>query len=367
MTSHLEEKLQHDRDRIRDKVREMADLALRALEESVRALTTGDRRLAYASILRDSRIDELESLIDALCVEFIVRHIPVAAHLRFVHSVAKIVAEIERVGDYAESINRQSVLLAPDRPEIDYTTYEQLAGVSIEMVRQAVRSFLDEDVELSRATIDLDARANRLHQEIYQQLQKETPADADDLERLFSLLSVANRYERVADQAVNICNEVFYIVTGEVVKHRPATDQRVVFLSSGDSCRHLMAEGIARTIGGGRLEFSSIATDAAAPSPSAQALLVRKSIPAPEGQVPLLADIGDLTTYKCVVTIGEAPKLPRVGFRTIVLEWDDVIDPETSVDPEIAYGEVFDDLVGRVGGLIRSLHGTVSVLETEED
>ncbi len=92
MTSHLEEKLQNDIHRIRDRVREMADLALRGLEDSVRALTTGDTKLAYAAILRDSRVDDLESLIDGMCVEFIVRHIPVATHLRFVHSVAKIVS-----------------------------------------------------------------------------------------------------------------------------------------------------------------------------------------------------------------------------------------------------------------------------------
>ena len=62
--SHLEEQLQRDVDRIRDKVREMADLALRALEEAVKALTTGDTKLAYAAILRDSRIDDLESIVE---------------------------------------------------------------------------------------------------------------------------------------------------------------------------------------------------------------------------------------------------------------------------------------------------------------
>ena len=56
MTSHLEEKLQNDIHRIRDRVREMADLALRGLEDSVVALMAGDTKLAYAAILRDSRV-----------------------------------------------------------------------------------------------------------------------------------------------------------------------------------------------------------------------------------------------------------------------------------------------------------------------
>jgi len=132
-------------------------LALRGLEDSVRSLITGDTKLAYTAILRDSRVDDLESLIDGMCVEFIVRHIPVATHLRFVHSVAKIVSVLERVGDYAESINRQAILLSHREKDFNFDDFEQLAGVAVEMTRQAVRSFLDGDVTLARRTIELDA------------------------------------------------------------------------------------------------------------------------------------------------------------------------------------------------------------------
>jgi len=89
LSSHLELQLQGDIDRIRDKVREMSDLALRGLEDAVEALTTRDKKIAYKAILRDSRVDDLERLVDNMCVEFMVRHIPVAKHLRFAHSVAQ--------------------------------------------------------------------------------------------------------------------------------------------------------------------------------------------------------------------------------------------------------------------------------------
>jgi phosphate transport system protein len=361
--AHLEEKLQRDIDRIRDKVREMADLALWGLEDSVKTLTTGDTKLGYAAILRDSRIDDLEGLIDGLCMEFIVRHIPVAAHLRFVHSVGKICSELERVGDYAESMNRLSILLGGSRPPLLLPMFERLAGVAMEMIRQAVRSFLDEDLELAVETTKLDVRADLLHYDIYRALQAEIPANSDDLERLFTLLSIANRYERVADQACNICDEVQYIVTGEVTKHRLLTDVQILFVSSANSCHSLMAGRIGRAVAGDHFDFCAADIAPSPPDPMAVEFLAKKGIPASASVPKTLAEIGDLSQFKAVVAIGEEAfkALPKVGFKTVVLEWHiaDPTHPAAGQTPEEAYTQAFDELLERIQWLIRSLHGTV--------
>lgn len=111
MQTHYEETLQRDIDRIRRKLTEMGALAQRALKHCVQALLERNRQLAYSVILRDQRIDELEKEIDRLCLEFIVRQQPVAGTLRFAYSTIKINLELERVGDYAESMARQVIIL----------------------------------------------------------------------------------------------------------------------------------------------------------------------------------------------------------------------------------------------------------------
>jgi phosphate transport system protein len=363
--SHLEERLQRDIDRIRDRVREMADLAVRSLEDAVTSLTTGDRKLAYGAILRDSRIDELEEIIDNMCVEFMVRHIPVAKHLRFAHSVAKVVLELERIGDYAETINRQAILLsrASFTPKLD--PYAELARVAVEMVRQAVRAFLDEDLDLADRTRALDGQANRLHQDIYSSLLSERPQSSDDLATLFSLLSVANRFERVADQAVNVCEEVFYLVSNRIVKHELLRDLKVLFISTASSCLGLMAETIGRTIAGKGVQFFSANVDSASADAHAAAFLAKKGTDVGAHEVKTLDDVGDLTQFKAVVAIGsEAAKAlqkKKVGFRTIVLEWPVPANegPDALAD-ENAYAAVFDELVDRITELARGLHGTVT-------
>jgi len=369
--SHLEEQLQRDVDRIRDKVREMADLALRALEEAVKALTTGDTRLAYAAILRDSRIDDLESIVDGMCVEFMVRHIPVAKQLRFSHMVARIVGELERVGDYAESINRQAILLAraPRKPDLE--PYGRLAHVAIDAIRSSVRAFLDEDLELAESVYAFDAQANTLHQEIYRALISQKPEGPEDMSTLFSCLSVANRLERVADQASNIAEEVFYIVTGEMVRHTLHRDLRILFVSSTDSCRSLMAEGIARTIAGDHFEFFSAGVGTEPADQRAIDFLKRRGIDVSDHRATALERIEDIGRFKAVVAIGPeaASAIPPLAYRAILLEWD-VENPSTAMgEPPVVtaeYEKVFEELVERISELIRSLHGTIELEELGE-
>ncbi|MFN2425044.1 MAG: phosphate signaling complex protein PhoU [Candidatus Binatia bacterium] len=366
MTSHLEEKLQNDIHRIRDRVREMADLALRGLEDSVRALTAGDTKLAYAAILRDSRVDDLESMIDAMCVEFIVRHIPVATHLRFVHSVAKIVSELERVGDYAESINRQAILLAKTEKVNKFESFEKIAGVAVDMMRQAVRSFLDEDLDLARRTIALEATANALHHDIYQNLVAEIPVSSDELSRLFSLLSVANRYERVADQAVNICEEVYYMLTGESVKHQSKGTATILFLSSGTSSLASIAEAIASTVAGDQFTFAAATTAPGHPDAPLLDFLAKRGINLSDREASPLATMGPLGNYRIIVAVdreaARAVSQQTLGFRTVVVDWD-MPDALADAGAEALSG-LFDDLLERITTLIQSLHGTVSSLDT---
>src|SRR6185436_17428160 len=82
----------------------------------------------------------------------------------------------------------------------------------------------------------------------YSSLSAERPQSSDELATLFSLLSVANRFERVADQAVNVCEEVFYLGSGRIVKHELLRDLKVLFVSTASSCLGLMGETIGRTI-----------------------------------------------------------------------------------------------------------------------
>ena len=88
---HFEALLQHDSDLIRAKVMEMSALDGQALTRAFHAFLRRDRQLAYSVILRDQEVDALETELDRLCLEFILRHQPAAGHLRFVYSASKVI------------------------------------------------------------------------------------------------------------------------------------------------------------------------------------------------------------------------------------------------------------------------------------
>jgi len=132
MTSHYEESLQRDRRAIESKIQEMSDLAQRALRDSLRALTERNRVAAYGVILRDQYIDELEKEVDRLCLEFLVRQQPAAGHLRFAYATIKINLELERIGDYAESIARQVLKISNLEPQPSYEKFVAIANLSCE-------------------------------------------------------------------------------------------------------------------------------------------------------------------------------------------------------------------------------------------
>ena len=139
MPQQYEESLQRDIDQIRDKIIEMGNLCEWALVNSLEALTKKDHKLAYSIILRDRYIDELEMELDRLCQEFLVRQLPAAGHLRFVYAVIKINNELERIGDYAESIARQCLKISSVDQQPSYDKFIDLANHSIPNNRNRIQ------------------------------------------------------------------------------------------------------------------------------------------------------------------------------------------------------------------------------------
>lgn len=361
MASHYEETLERDINRIRSTLSEMASLAAGALEACVGALVTRNRQTAYAVILRDRRIDELEKELDRLCLEFLVRQQPVARHLRFAYTTIKVNLELERIGDYAESIARQVLKLSNIAVAPSLERFQQLASLAIPMVRDAVKAFVAGDDRLARDVISREEETDALRSAINAELYQLRQQDKLPQEALNPLLTVARRFERAADQASNIAEEVIYMVTGEYQKHMGGENWRMTFIDEHNHCRSQMAEAIGSAMGQPQFVFSSAGLEAREIDPGTVEFLKTKGIDVSRSKSRNVNQLPNLDASQIIVALSpEAKRAFPKPTKAVCLDWS-IADPSIATgDPEtrrLAYEKAYQFLTQQISDLCEAVLG----------
>lgn len=324
--THLEESLQRDIDRISSKFQEMAVLADTALRGCVRAMAETNRQLAYSVVLRDQRIDELEKEIDRLSLEFIVRQQPVGRHLRFAYAAIKINSQLERVGDYAESIARQILGLCNIDAPLPADLFVPIANLAIPMVRTAIEAFTTQNADLAKATMEHEDAVDQLRHRLSHELLQLRQDGKIPLEALAPLQNILNRFERVADQAKSISQDVLYLCTGEYVKHLGSDVYRVLFVDDQNSSASQMAECIGNSLKQQAFVFSSAGLERKSVDPETMAFLRKKGLDVARQNSKALEQIPYLDQYQIIVALSKDAQssFPAPPTKVVCLDWSAV-------------------------------------------
>lgn len=357
----LEPAVQQDLARIGARIAQMAALDEQAVRDGLAALGQRNQQLAYAVILRDQQIDELEKQIDRLCLEFLVQHRPAASLLRFAYSAIKVNAELERVGDYAESIARQALKLMGLEVTLPLERFEAIAELSVGMLRDAVRAFLNQDAQLARKTMAVEPTVDELKSALNKDLVGWFKNNQLPLEALNASMTIARRLERVSDQAKNICAEALYAARGEWVKHPGSEVIRVLFVDRDHGCLSQMAEAIGAALGQPGFLFSSAGLTARPLDEQTARFLAQKGL-APSRSPRAVDQIPDLEFYDTVVCLGPGVRgqLHWPPFKRLELEWE-VPDPAacggSQADVQAAYEAAYAALQAHIRDLIQAVLG----------
>jgi phosphate transport system protein len=321
MSSHLEEGLQRDLERIRASIGQMADFAAHMLQDCVAAFEKGNRQLASLIILRDQRVDQMDRELDRYCLEFLVRHQPAGAHLRFAYSALQINFELERIGDYAESIARQVIKLIDLRCRLPVSLFAEIATSSIAMLRNAVSAFVRQDAELAEATGQIEEKIDILRNQVNSELMHLVQSNQIPLAALTPLMTIARRFERVSDQAKSICHETIYLCTGEYAKHVGTPRYHILFVDDDHGCPSRLAESIGRRLGRADVEFASAGIDPQPLTPEAVAFLESRQLSTTGSQA--VRDLPDFNEYQLVIALSPGAKqhLPAPTRKTVHLDW----------------------------------------------
>jgi phosphate transport system protein len=197
-------------------LQEEGDLVLRALRSSLNALARADMELADEVISFDDEVDQRYVQIEEGVQSLLARQTPVAADLRLVLAILRVNLHLERMADYCVTVAKLTKLMG------DLNVTENAIAGSIEdmgqraeqMIRVALDSFADRDSDKAQTLVELDELIDRANRQATEDVLSlgDSP---EEREYGLRMLVISRCVERIGDHAVDIGEQVVYLVTGE--------------------------------------------------------------------------------------------------------------------------------------------------------
>lgn len=208
--------LDRDEREIKDNVLRMGALVEEQIRAAIRALVEHDAEGATAVIVGDRQINEAQRHVVALITRVIATQQPVARDLRFLLSLDHVAYELERMGDHAASVAKQSRKLAPFPPLKRYVDLPAMGETVAQLVHGVLRALVDVDEAQARQVAARDDEVDHLYHRIFDELLQLMRDDPDNVDRGARLLFAAHYLERIGDRVTNIAEDVVFLASGEI-------------------------------------------------------------------------------------------------------------------------------------------------------
>jgi phosphate transport system protein len=205
---------------VKEKLIEFSEIVKGMLKKSIKGLVERDERLLKEVIEEDEmKCNDLEIEIDEMCIHIIAQFEPRAKHLRTIFLALKMNNDLERMGDHAVNIS-QSGLFLISKPQVKpLLDIPRMAEEVSKMLEDSLKSFVNEDAALAKSVCERDDIIDDYRDQIVRELITYMVSDPSTIERALHLIRIAGNLERIADLTTNICEDVIFMVKGELMKH----------------------------------------------------------------------------------------------------------------------------------------------------
>ncbi|MBU0904348.1 MAG: phosphate signaling complex protein PhoU [Planococcaceae bacterium] len=210
----VREKFENDLRGVQEQFIALSKLSISTLDKSITALLNQDVDIALSIIQNDMYINRMEEEINDRVILLLAKQQPVATDLRRLIVMLKAAHDMERVGDYAVNIAKETIRVGKSEFVYPIRNIEQMRDKTIVMLEQVMLAFTEENVEKAREIAALDDQVDSLYGETIQQLLSVGAEHPDKLSQITQLSFVCRYLERSADHATNIAEQLFYLVKG---------------------------------------------------------------------------------------------------------------------------------------------------------
>ncbi len=209
---------------LQQRVAKMAALAQGMVELVAAAVRDRSRDVRQQLDEHEATLDQMQTDIDHEAVRILTVYSPVATQLRYVLGVTHITAQLERIGDQVINVCEALDLMQSETDRQVQADLQKMAGLVNTMVSDATSCYFDRDERKAEVTRGHDDAIDALHAQITKKLLSDEVLHnvlkgTQDVADALAQILIARHLERIADQAVNICKEVVFLVRGDDVRH----------------------------------------------------------------------------------------------------------------------------------------------------
>jgi phosphate transport system protein len=219
MSHHLIDLLED----LKGRVARMSTLVYQVVEQSVDAVLTADAALAQQTVDLDCRIDEEEVKVEKMAIDLLALQQPAAIDLRVITTIIKVNADLERIADCGVNIAQRALPLTRIDGYEPPADLRLMATSVLSTLRDTIKAFNQGDEALARAVLKSDDVVDALYHQIVQDMLTLMEADGQKANQDLSHIMIAKNLERIADHCTNIAEDVIYVYTGNIIRHRHAT------------------------------------------------------------------------------------------------------------------------------------------------
>jgi phosphate transport system protein len=217
MTQHYT--FQHELTKLNKKLLKLSTMVEERVREAAQTIESMDQDIIQSIIVSDYQIDDLEVDIEEDCLKILALHQPVARDLRFIITVIKINSEMERIGDYAVNIAKRVANISKFKHQAAITyDFSKMSDKVVSMLRNSIDALINSNSKLAKSIfLDddiVDTYRNRCYEDIKDRIRK----DPEHPGYHINTYLLARHLERIADRAVNIAEEVVYLVEGTITR-----------------------------------------------------------------------------------------------------------------------------------------------------
>lgn len=207
-------------------IQSLKEYTLRMIEKcqdsvdlSVEYMMKKDMKSTKKLIRYDDDIDILREYIRDRSIELMALKQPLARDLRYIYALSDISTELERIGDYAVNICKESLEIGEEPFIKELIDIPVMKDICCEMLKDLWDALKNDDEKLAYEIARKDNEIDQLYEKVRQDCLLVMHNDPQlNINQGMRLVFIGRYLERVGDHITNICEKIIYAKNGEMIE-----------------------------------------------------------------------------------------------------------------------------------------------------